>query len=250
MFQEFKMDILSTLRYRFSILSDIIVYTVLLSFFFMSGTGSSFAETYGTDNYRALLLLGYISWSLSVACISMVGNEIRNETQRGTLYQKLASKTPLQVLYLSKLFSGVIVQLGIILCYVLVAVFLFDVQFYINFTMIIAILTCVIGMYGIGLVIGGLSLFFKRIGNIILLVQLTLLFITDTVPSNDAILSVSRFIPLTICNEIIRSSYAGLPVGQLFIQLIISSIVFFAVGCFIFQFTLSRSRKTGNLLLY
>ena len=57
---ECKMDVLRTFRYKMGLVSDLVIYTLLLCFFFWSNTGQSFQELYGVENYQALLLLGYM----------------------------------------------------------------------------------------------------------------------------------------------------------------------------------------------
>ena len=249
-FYEFKTDLLRTFRYKFSIVSDIVVFTVLLSFFFISDTGTSLESKYNSNNQRTLLLLGYAAWSLSVSCISLVGGQISSEMSRGTLYQKLNCKIPLQILYLGDLFSGILIQFVIMIIYAVIAYFVFSVELFFSLNVFLSLIICTIGMYGIGLIIAGLSIFFKKTGAIILLIQLTLLFITDTIPTNDTLLRVTNIIPLTKCNDIIRKDFVGQPVGDSFIQLILLSIGAFVIGYIVFSCFLSLAKKRGNLLFY
>jgi len=216
----------------------------------LSQTGASFAYRYDSDNYQALLLLGYIGWNFSVTCISLVNNEIRHELERGTFYQKLLSKFPLPFIYSSKLISAMLVQLIVIFFYTAMAVMIFGVRFNINLVIISTIIICIIGMYGIGLMVGAATLLFKKVGNIILLLQLMLLFVTDTIPTNSIILTVSRFIPLTIANDVIRTSFSGGRVNEILLFLIVSSIAFLVGGTIAFQVALNRTRKNGSMLLY
>ncbi len=64
-------------------------------------------------------------------------------------------------------------------------------------------------MYGIGLIVAGIAIYFKRTGTIVFLIQTALLFVTDTVPTSDAILKITHYIPLTRCNEILRQIAVG-----------------------------------------
>lgn len=105
-------------------------------------------------------------------------------------------------------------------------------------------------MYGIGLVIAGLSVYFKNTGSIVFLVQLGLLFITDTIPSNTVILSVTKWLPLTICNDIIRSNLSDYSINSSLLVLCLSSAVLLAIGILSFSIVVRRAKKRGNILFY
>lgn len=249
-YYEFKMDFLRTIRYKMGIISDIVVFTILLCFFYISNTGASFGKDYEINNYKTLLLLGYIAWSLSVSAISTIGYQITSELQRGTLFFKFNCKLPLQVVYIGDLISASIIQLFIILIYSVVTHFAFGVDYFINPTVVLSLIVCTLGMYGIGLIVAGLSIYFKRIGPIIFLIQLFLLFVTDTVPTASLITNVSRFLPLTMCNRVIRLSFLNKNSNSSFGLLIITSIIWFVLGYVIFDIFIKCSKKKGNLLLY
>lgn len=250
LYYEFKMDLLRTIRYKMGFISDILIFTIFLSIFLLTDTGVSLSSKYPTDNYKALLLLGYIAWSFSVSAISSTSSQIGNELQRGTFYLKFNCKYPLQILYIGDLFSSLFIHTIIVIIYTLLAKIIFHIQIFFNLEIIIAILICMIGMYGIGLILASLSLYFKQIGAINFLVQMLLLFITDTVPSNTNILYISKILPLTLCNNVIRSIFSGSENFHSIITLLFSSIAFFFIGFFCFGFFLNKSRKKGNLLFY
>ena len=248
--QEIKMNLARSFRYKFNLISDIVVFTILFSFFMLAQVGTSFSYTYHNYNHQALLLLGYIGWNFSTMCISLINNEIRHELAKGMFYHKLLSKHSLPIIYISKLISAFLIQTIVVICYTLIAVFVFQVQFTINLTIILVLIICLVGMYGIGLIVGAATLLFKKAGNIVLLLQLTLLFITDTIPTNSVILIVSRVIPLTIANDVIRTLYSSGGLNQNIFWLIFSSLIFLVIGVMSFQYALKITRKNGTMLLY
>ncbi len=249
-FYEFKMDILRTLRYKMGIVSDIVVFTLLLCFFFVSDTGHSFTEQYGSGDYKTLLLLGYVAWSFAVAAISTIGTQILTELQRGTLFFKLNSKLPLQLIYIGDLISAVFIQTFVICIYSGITFLFFDVKYFINLPILAALIICTLGMYGIGLIVAGLSLYYKRIGSIVFLIQLFLLFVTDTLPTSAIIIRISQVIPLTMCNTVIRNSFLNYSINTSFVWLCISSLAWFIIGYVVFHIFLKCAQKKGNLLLY
>ena len=52
-----------------------------------------------------------------------------------------------------------------------------------------AIAMCSLGMYGMGLLLNGATIKYKRVGSLLFLFQLGLLFVTDTIPSDSIVLS-------------------------------------------------------------
>ena len=122
---ECKMDVLRTFRYKdgTGFLTWLIYTLSSLAFFFWSNTGQSFQELYGVENYQALLLLGYVAWTFSVTAISTIASQLLAELQRGTLFFKLHSRLPLQILYLGDLLSSVLVQTIVVIIYSVVTYF-------------------------------------------------------------------------------------------------------------------------------
>lgn len=56
---EIKMDFLRSIRYRFGMISDLLVYFALFTVFMVTDSGNSYAQTYHYGNYKELVLLGY-----------------------------------------------------------------------------------------------------------------------------------------------------------------------------------------------
>lgn len=237
-------------RYKFGFFSDVIVFSVFMAFFLFADTGISLSERYNYDNYKALFLMGYIAWMFATSSISASVNNISNELSRGTFYRKLNSKCYLPMLLLSQLIAEIFIDAILLIVLLLLAYFIWNIVIPVSLLGILAIIISTAGMFGIGLIVGGLTLRFKRVGSITLLIQLFLLFVTDTLPTNGALLSITQIIPLTICNEIIRSSVTGVLIMKQVYVLIILSIVWLIVGNLIFNFAVNNAKKKGNLLFY
>ncbi len=61
LFWEIRMSIQSTIRYRFGVISDVIIYSAILSFFLLSNSGQSYAEMYENVDYKIILVIGYLA---------------------------------------------------------------------------------------------------------------------------------------------------------------------------------------------
>ena len=250
MLAEIKMELLSSIRYKFGFISDMIVFVVFMVFLMLSHTGMSLAEKYGYEDYKGLLLYGYIAWMLAIAAISTAASEINNELQRGTFYLKMNSRYPIVVLYIGKLIAAILMQLVITIIIALLAKFIWKVSLHFNFVILAALIISTFGMFGIGLLIAGVALLHKRTGALTLIVQVGLLFITDTLPTSDVLAKITCVLPLTSCNEVIRNSLAGTTDVRSLIILIASSAVWLAVGIVAFNLFLKKAKKNGNLLMY
>ena len=250
LYWEIKMDLSSTFRYRFGVVSDIVVFSALLIFLVLSDTGSSLSVKYQYDNSKALLLLGYIAWILAVSAISSISRVVSEELQRGTFYRKMHSRYPLQFLLFGRLLASIFFEIIITIVLIILAKTVWNINIPVHIFIILTIMISTIGMYGIGLIIAGLAVYFKNTGSIVFLVQLGLLFITDTIPSNTAILSVTKWLPLTICNDIIRSYLSDDSINSSFLVLCLSSAVFLVIGILSFSIMVRRAKKKGNLLFY
>ena len=247
---ECSMDLRRTLRYKVGILSDLAIFTALLLVFLYSNTGASFQEEYRTENGKALLLLGYTAWTLASTAISVTSQQIHAEVQRGTFYLKLNSGLPLPLLYLGDFLSAGILQTGVIFVYTLAGQIIFQVSYGLNLEIVFSLLLGSLGMYGMGLLVAGLALLYKRVSSLLFLLQLFLLFVTDTVPTADSITAVTNLIPLTRCNAVIRNSFLGTHSPNDLLLLCISSAAAFAIGCAVFHCCFRRAKRKGVLLLY
>ena len=247
---QIKLELKSAMRYKFAFFSDIAVFSVILIFFFLSSTGSSFSDKYSGADSKELLLEGYIMWTFASAAISTMATGLNTEARNGTLPMFLHSKTPVEILLFAKLISSQIVQIVIILVLSIISRLLFHVQLSFNSKMIIPFLINLVGMYGIGMILCGVSLFFKKTGALTLLVQLVTLFVTDTLPSSDAILKITRYIPLTISNEISRLIISSKSYYSTAVTGIIVSVIWVVVGIITFRIFYEKSKIKGNLLFY
>ena len=119
-----------------------------------------------------------------------------------------------------------------------------------NAMILVALIISTFGMFGIGLLIAGVALLHKRTGALTLIVQMGLLFITDTVPTSDLLAKITQVVPLTSCNEVIRKSLAGTSDTRALILLIAFSALWLAIGIIAFNLCLKKAKKNGNLLMY
>lgn len=102
-----------------------------------------------------------------------------------------------------------------------------------------------------GLILGSIALNEKKIGNILFLIQIFLLFVSDTLTKNDFLSHINKFIPLTNGINIARKSAAISSITiQEWLLLIIISILWLVIGYIIFTLTSTYVKRKGVLSDY
>ena len=84
---EIKMDFLRSIRYRFGMISDLLVYFALFTVFMVTDSGNSYAQTYHYGNYKELVLLGYVAWIYAISAISNVAGSLQSELTRNLVQE-------------------------------------------------------------------------------------------------------------------------------------------------------------------
>lgn len=243
-------EITSILRYRFAFVSDVLVYTLVFALLMVVDAGQSLSRRYAYGDYRALLFSGYIAWTFASAAISTSVGDTSVELMKGTLYRKLQSRFPLEWFQLGGLLSALVVHGCIIACLSGIAFVVWGLEPMIDFTLGMYLIIASLGMYGMGLIMGGLTIRFKKIGSLQFLLQLVLLFVSNAVPAGRGIAAYSRVIPLTMCSDLIRLHIAGLTDPGGIACLCVVSVLWVVVGCAVFRWCLACAKQRGNLLFY
>ena len=127
---EIKMDFLRSIRYRFGMISDLLVYFALFTVFMVTDSGNSYAQTYHYGNYKELVLLGYVAWIYAISAISNVAGSLQSELTHGTLYKKVSSKYPLQYLFGGLYVSSVLLETITIVIVVIISKFVWGIEFF------------------------------------------------------------------------------------------------------------------------
>ena len=248
LYWEIRMELSGAARYRFGIISDILVYLILMLFFLFSGTGQTYGSVYQYADYTELTLVGYIAWVYASVAIVSTAQTVESELRQGTFHRKQTSGYALQWLLLGRVTAALLLRSAVVLCLIAAAYFVGQVLIPINITSLYVIFISTIGMYGMGLIIAGLTLFYKKVGAILYLVQMVLLFVTDTIPTSDALKKITSIIPLTLCNQCLRLSVSGSTSSSCIIRLTVASGIWLAVGSLLFHCFTNKAKRKGNLL--
>jgi len=158
---------------------------------------------------------------------------------------------PIQWLLLGQFISSITVEVVVCIIISLAAFLFIGTKIIINGTIIISLILTLIGMFGIGLILGAVALKEKKIGNIIFLIQIFLLFVSDTLTTNNFLPNINKVLPLTNGIDVARKAAANSSVtGQDWLILITSSLLWLAVGYIVFTLASRYVKRKGLLSDY
>lgn len=248
---EIRMNVAEFKAYRFSFLVDIIIFFGIYSFLIISESGYKLSVYYSNEAAsKELILLGYAMWILSISALNTICSEIRQENIKGTLEQKFMAVVPFQWLLVGKIISSLLIQIIEVAIVLALARIFFDFTLKANFLIALFMLVTFLGMYGFALIIGSVVIDKKKIGQLNLIIQLGLIILSDVFTVSD-INILSRLIPLSIGNHVIRLSYSGLPISpqDLFSFVAVCSLWFMA-GIILFNKSIEKVKVNGSLSIY
>ena len=248
--EEFIVDFKKVLSYKLSFMTDLFIFAAVIISIFISGVDASYAESFNVDAFsgKMLVLIGFISWQVSTMALGWSSINIRSQSLSGTLELKMQSKYPLELMIFIEMLTYLIFScISLTLIYTL---FIFtevnnvgDIKF-VLLSYLIAF-PGVIGMYGIGLILGGISLRQKEVGNLVFILQTLLFFLSDI---NSVRSGVFNLIPFNAGIKIIRYMYLGKPIEySLPIIYILANLAWILIGIFVFRKLLDRERIDGSL---
>lgn len=250
--EELKLDFKISWSYKTNFFSEMVTIFILYASLFMFDSGNSLGNYYlQPENSKNLLLVGYVLWGFSIMGISTVSANITNELTTGTLEQKMMTNIPIYILLIGQMLPAFIIQAGEISVIVILSNIFFNTNISFNFTSICILIITIIGMYGIGLIFGGISLVKKKIGKVIYIFQILLLFISNTISYISDTILINKILPLTIGNDLIRKSILGMHINMNeYAILILVSLGWLLLGIFIFRYFENKSKIDGVLNYY
>ncbi len=198
------------------------------------------------------IIISYLLWSLTLYALTGMAWTIQNEAQAGTLEQVFLSPYGPIVVFMLRAFADLLVQLAVIVT-AFTSIILITQRKDIDFTplAILPLITVMLATYGLGYVMGGLTLIFKRIMNLIQLMQFVLLFLVMT-PVEDWEGNwriATHFLPMMPGAGMIRAlaiNHAPFDPLQFAVSLA-NGIAYFLLGAYLFHLA-EKSAKMKGLL--
>lgn len=232
-------------RYPFNTISQFVtVYFFFLAIFF---AGNTFAEVAFNDNLEGIIV-GYFFWTMAVGAYQSHTGSLMEEVQWGTLEQMFMSR-----------FSFGTINMGMILVFLLetfawgaaiLVLMLLTTGATLHVDLVTVVPIVLFGLSGpiaISMILGGLALLYKRIENVFQIVQFAFVGLIAAPAGAYPWLKV---LPLTLGSHLLQLSMEDgrrlweLPTADLAL-LVGQSVLFLAVGWFVFMTLADRARSKG-----
>lgn len=259
-----KRDFKVYFTYKFAV--SMAFLSIVFNFTYMVLFGSMFVSSitpaitsYG-GNFISYILVGTIGWGFIWAIMSQISESLRIEMELGTLESILMTPTSIYTMTISYTIFGSFFGLLSIIGLILIGYGLFGVNVIASvsiFTIIIFILS-VLMMTGLGMVLGGLTIWIKNIGQTAPLIQsVTMFFCGVYFPISilpGYLQPIANFMPFYYFIEGLRKSLiSSTPINELLFYvfiLLILSIAFFMLGGYCLKRGIKKAKMDGSLSFY
>jgi len=206
------------------------------------------------------MFLGYLVWFFAMGAISDLAWGIRGEMTAGTLEQIAMSPSPIGAVLLGRAFANLLWSIVQVLIQGTVLMLLLRIRLPMRWEGLVILGITLVGVYGFGFVIAGMTLVFKQIESMANLIQNVLLFmngtllpiavmppwlavIAQTLPSTQGIVVLRRVV-------LGGSSLAGTWRDGSLVWLLVHSTAYFAVGWAVFAYCERLAKARGSLGQY
>lgn len=214
---------------------------------------------YGGDPV-AYVLVGAAGWAYMWSGMNAASGAISVEMSRGTFEYLFLTPVSPYTLFVSFTLRGILISSVLIVFYLMFGFWVFHVEFHGNYlyALFIMIVSLFI-MTGMGLIISGLKIYYKRIGTLVAMIQTMAVFFSnvyfDISVLPEFIRPVSYLFPtyysITALKIALLSGeqQSSLLTTYVYI-LLVMCVGFFIVGRFIFKTSFDKARKDGTLAYY
>lgn len=234
-------------------------------YFLFLGIFYAFQKSTATPKDTFNLLVGLMIWYYGVHAIDLIAIIIEEEAQEGTLDQIFITRTN----FVTVLFNRIIAQLifdtvkGIFVFFLCIITFKIPLDFIksINWLWTLSIFFfTLIGLYGIGYMVAGLSILYKKTTAIAGTCSNLLLFFTGIIIDLDKLpsifMNISKALPLywgmQSLNSLIENDFKILKVigSSTFIYLVVSCSFWILLGLITFNLCQKKAKVQGSLNRY
>lgn len=231
------------------ILANLIVfYGLFLSARYIAGPSLQLGDRLDT------IVVGYVLWTLVVFVIEGIAFGIQVEAQTGTLEQLFLSPLGILRVLIIRAIANLTLNIALIFTVLIFTMLLTGRYLRFPVTILLPLITVLLGAYGISLIMAALTLLYKRIQQLLGLVQFGLFFLL-TFPSEIWIRSLQNLrmiLPMTLGSDIMRDLMArnqSLDFSS-FLLALINGIAYFIVGILVFRWAERQAKRKAILSGY
>ncbi|MDX2273069.1 MAG: ABC transporter permease [Cyanobacteriota bacterium] len=250
---ELKRTWIQSTRYPLEALGRIFITTC---FFYALFLGSKYiAEPPASFGNRLdSIVIGYILWTLVIFIVNDIAITLQIEVQTGTLQQVLLSPYEPVKIFLARALASLLLRLTTIITILLIILVLTGSQLAFPISLLLPLLSVILGAYGLAFMMGSLAVLLKRIQQLLVILQFGLLFLLAT-PIEDwqgipALLGL--WLPMTAGAGLLRQVMAqGMALDGFRAGLaLLVGLLYFIVGLACFRWAVNHGKQQGNLGTY
>ena len=247
---EFRRSWIQFTRYSTEAIGGIIIitavfYGLFLSARYIAGPGLQFG------NRLDAIIVGYVLWTLVVFIMSDIAGTIQIEAQTGTLEQIFLSPFSAPTVFLVRALANLMLQLLILLSILLIIITLTRSQLSFPPSLLLPLLTVLLGAYGLAFTMGSLALLLKRVQQLFGIFQFALLSLL-TVPTETwtgPVRVLGLLLPMMPGAGLLRDLMAR---GQMlnpiqFAIALCNGAAYFTLGLFLFRWAERETKRQGRL---
>jgi len=227
------------------IVTTMLFYGLFLGTRYVAGPGLQFGERLDA------IIIGYVLWTLALFIIFDIAANLQIESQIGTLEQVFLSPFGAANVFLARALAGLTLNLTLNLGILLIILVLTGSRLYFPPSLLLPLVSILLGAYGLAFAMGSLALLLKRIQQLLSLIQFALLFLiaapTETWQGPLRILGF--LMPMTAGAGILRNLMArgqSLEPLPVFLALL-NGLVYFSLGLGIFRACEREAKRRGIL---
>ena len=247
---EFRRSWIQFIRYPVEAIGGIVITTSIFYGLFLSARYIAGPSLQFGDRLDAIVV-GYTLWSLVLFIMTDIAGGLQYEAQTGTLEQLFLSPFGAPMVFVMRAFASLVLRLAVILSILLIIMALTGSRLEFPPTLLLPLLTVLLGAYGLAFMMGSLALLLKRVQQLLGIFQFALLFLmaTPTETWAGSLQVVRWLLPMTAGAGLLRDLMArgeALNLAQFSLALL-NGIGYFTVGVLIFRFAERSAKRRGML---
>ena len=238
--------------FKFNVVSEVLgLFMVFLGINFFIGNGGFNSED------LAFTLVGFCIWTYSIFAISNMSFALREEQQQGTIEQMFMGSTPFAALLFGRTLSNFAWTTAVILLGGGTVTLAFGLDLGLNWRLIPVLGLTMLGLYGLGFVVAGLTILFKNILSFANLIQNILLFLNGAIVPVTVfpawMTTATRALPSTLSIEVARLvtldnlTLTAVWADGLLPLLVLHSLIWFVLGLSLYLVAERIARRKGLL---
>jgi ABC-2 type transport system permease protein len=206
------------------------------------------------------MIVGFMVWFFAAGAISDLAWGIRGETTAGTLEQMAMSPAPIGAVLLGRAFANLLWSMVQVFIQGAALMLLLGIRLPMRWQALVVLGITLVGIYGFGFIVAGMTLVFKQIESFANLMQNMLIFMNGTLLPVAAmpawLAAIAQTMPTTQGILVLRrvlldgSSLAETWRDGSLVRLTLHSTLYFAVGWAVFAYCERLAKTRGSLGQY